>query len=134
MKKIIITMISLFMIMAFTSIASATNTPTGTTGGGDAVVLTDTGAGSGFTFNPSPSTVMSVYVITTTDLEGANFCLISASVKTTTENGIEYGIDSDSSDIYQRVQATDNIVTPTTSGLVLPTDFRDKANNAPPVS
>jgi len=121
MKKIIIAMISLFMIISFTTIVSATTVTTTT--GGAAVAI------GSITFNPSPSTVMSV---TTIDDE---FVITSASAKTTTDNGIEYGIDSSSNALYQKTQETDGAVTATSgsaSPLTLPTpaDWEDRAGNA----
>jgi hypothetical protein len=126
MKKIIIALLSLFMIVSFTTMASAGGPLTNTAGA--TLSLPDSGAGPGITFSPSPSTLLSAWTSAT------NFTLISASSKTTTDNGIEYGIDSDSNTIYQKIQATDSAVTATTSATALPAGFKDKAGNDAPTS
>jgi len=126
MKKIIIAILSLFMAMSFATFAVATAITT--TAGGAAVAITNAGGPGGgptLSFTPSPSTVMSTFTSPT------QFTITAASKKTTTANGIEYGIDSDTSVIYQKVQAADGAVTATTSAATLPTPsvFKDKAGN-----
>ena len=127
MKKMIIAILSLFMIMSFVTLASAATART--TSGGAAITLADSGAGPGVTFNPSPSTVMSVATSAT------NFTIIGASSKTTEDNGIEYGVISGSNAMYQMTQANGGAVTATTStapGSLPSADFKDKNGNTAP--
>ena len=129
MKKMIIAILSLFMIMSFVTLASAATVTATSASGGAAITLADSGAGPGVTFNPSPSTVMSVATSAT------NFTIIGASSKTTEDNGIEYGVISGSNAMYQMTQANGGAVTDTTStapGSLPSADFKDKNGNTAP--
>jgi len=129
MKKITIAIMSLFMIMSFSTIVSAAASADNNGTGGSLTVDGSVGAGPDLTFNPSPSTLVSVFTSAT------NYTLITASSKTTTSTGIEYGLDSDTSVVYQKVQATDSAVTAATSATALPgSDFKDKAGTTAPNS
>jgi len=128
MKKIIFVMMSICMIMSFSTIVSAAEINNST--GGVLTVKSSGGTtcpGPDFVFNPSPSSLLSIFTSAT------NFTAIAASSKTTggsNGNGIEYAIDSDTSVMYQKVQATSNKITATTGADTLPTGFTDKAGNA----
>ena len=124
MKKIIIAIMSLFMIMSFATMAAAGATAETSTGGADVVIGGTSDTGGALTYNPSPSTLMSVQSSAT------SFTVISASSKTTTDTGIEYGIKSSETDIFQMRQATDYDVTTPTSATVLGGSFKDKAGNS----
>jgi hypothetical protein len=130
MRKITIAIISLFMVLSFTAMASAAESHNSTAGA--TVTITSSGGttcpGPNFTFDPSPSTLMSVFTSAT------NFTIIAASSKTNTTTGIEYGLDSDTSVVYQKTQATAGHVTSTTSANALPSGFKDKAGNTAPTS
>jgi len=130
MRKITIAIISLFMILSLTAMASAAEWNNSTAG--DTVTITSSGGticpGPNFTFDPSPSTLMSVSTSAT------NFTIIATSSKITTSTGIEYGIDSDTSVVYQKTQATQGEVTSTTSATALPSGFTDKSGNTAPTS
>lgn len=132
MKKKIFAIISLFMIMSFSTVVSAAEMNNDT--GGTLTVTSSGGTtcpGPDLTFNPSPSSLMSIFPSAT------NFTAIAASSKTTGGtggNGIEYAIDSGTSVIYQKVQAADSEVTATTGADNLPTGFTDKAGVAAPTT
>jgi len=120
---------SLFMIAFFTTMAAAT-TPYVNTAAGDSVECSDSsGGGAGFTFNPSPSTWVSAKTSATA------FTVITVSSKTTTTTGIEYGIKSSETDVFQRQQtaATTTANIDPSSELLLggtgDTAFKDKASN-----
>lgn len=125
MKKIIIAMMSFFMIVSFSTMALATDS---TQTGDEGTVVTisesssDGGSGPGITFTPSPNTFM----FAKTDAD--NFTIIAYSSKTNTSTGIEYGIKSTEAAVFQMVQ----IATPVapTSSTVLGGDFKDKAGNS----
>ena len=124
MKKIIIAIMSLFMIMSFATMAAAGPAAETTTGGADVVIGGTSDTGGALTYNPSPSTVMSVKSLAT------SFTIISASSKTTTTTGIEYGIKSSETDVFQMRQATDGEVSTPTSATELGGTFTDKAGNS----
>ncbi|MBT6338859.1 MAG: hypothetical protein HOJ48_06135 [Desulfobacula sp.] len=109
MKKYTIIIMSLFMIILFSSGAYALTADTST--GGATVTLTSSSSSrADLTFTPSPSTVMSAVTSATA------YTVIGASSKTTTSTGIEYSLISGSAVVYQKVQATTNDVTDVTSG------------------
>lgn len=128
MKKIIITMMSLFMIMSFSTMAIAVESSQEKAG--TPVLIGTAGVlGGVLSYSPSPSTLMSVFT------SPIQFTATSASSKTTglstapnSPTGIEYGIDSDLTAVYQKIQAVTGSVTATTSAVTLPTptDFKDK--------
>jgi len=127
MKKMIIAIVSLFMIMSFITLASAATVTATSASGGAAITLADSGAGPGVTFNPSPSTLISAATNATL------FTITAASSKTTTANGIEYGVISGSNAMYQMTQAADNAVTASTTPGSLPSaNFKDKNGNTAP--
>ena len=127
MRKITIAIISLFMVLSFTAMASAAESHNSTAG---ATVTIDSSncPGPNLTFNPSPSTVMSVSTTATA------FTIIAASSKTNKDTGIEYGLVSDTSVVYQKTQTTAGAVTPTTSANALPSGFKDKSGKTAPTS
>ena len=122
MNKLTVAFITLFMILSFTTMASAAG-PFTSTGTGIAITFTSSGAGPALEFTPSPSTLISGITTATT------FTAVAASSKTTTENGIEYAVISTENAMYQKVQATTATVTP--AAATLDSDFLDKAGNAP---
>ena len=132
MKKIRIAILALFMIMSLSTMAISAECNNGT--GGAVTISGGTTAGPDLIFRPSPSTLISAYTSDT------NYTIIAASDKTTGSDtatppsGIEYGIDSDTSAMYQMVQAKTDAVTATTSATALPDGFTDKAGNAAPTS
>jgi len=131
MRKITIAIISLFMVLSFTAMASADQNVTTDTPGATVKIKSSgdtTCPGPDLTFNPSPSTVMSVSTTATA------FTIIAASSKTNTTTGIEYGLDSDTSVVYQKTQTTAGAVTPTTSANALPSGFKDKSGKTAPTS
>ncbi len=76
-----------------------------------------------FAFTPSPGTLMGIF---TTERE---FAMTVTSERTTTDNGIIYGIISTLSPIYQLDQAADGTNIPPTTAVSLPGAFVDKAGN-----
>ena len=130
MRKITIAIISLFMVLSFTAMASADQNDTTTTGGATVTInKSSTCPGPRLTFNPSPSTVMSFSTTATA------FTIIAASSKTTKKNtGIEYGLVSGESAVYQRTQENPGEVTDAPTAGTLPSDFKDKAGNTAPAS
>ena len=131
MRKITIAIISLFMVLSFTAMASAAESHNSTAGA--TVKINSSGGttcpGPPLTFNPSPSTVMSVSTTATA------FTIIAASSKTTTKDtGIEYGLVSGESAVYQRTQENPGEVTDAPTAGTLPSDFKDKAGNTAPTS
>jgi len=132
MKKIIITLLSLSMVMFFSGMASATDASQADDG---TLSITSSGGttcpGPSIAFTPSPSTLMDAATSAT------NFTIIAASSKTTggaSGNGIEYGIDSDTNVLYQKVQVADGAVSACTDEDTLPSGFIDKSGNAAPTS
>ena len=123
MKKITIAILSLCMVISFTTMALATGAENNSTGG-TLTIVSDTGPG--LTFNPSPSTVMSSFT------SGTEYTIIAASSKTTADNGIEYGVVSSSNSVYQMKQATKEVCQ--TAAATLPTGFKDKAGTGAPQS
>lgn len=120
---------SLFTMMIFASTALAAGADDNGTAGGDVLTITGgTTAGPALTFTPSPSTLITVFTAPT------EFTATAASAKTTMANGIEYGIDSDTSDMYQMVQGADNDVTDADAADALPSTFETKAGVAAPTS
>ena len=105
MKKNVIAIICAIMLSFVSTMAFAGAITSASAGA--SVALTDSGAGPGLTFTPSPSSFVSVFASDTA------FTITSASAKTTTDNGIEYGILSSSNAMYQQVQAEDRTVTAT---------------------
>lgn len=99
MKKVIITIMGLFMIVMLSNNVYAGDVAT-TTAGAD-VVVPDGGNGPGFTYVPSPGTIMDVVSIDT------DFTIVSTSTKTTGGIGMIYALISASSAIYQINQTTD---------------------------
>ncbi len=124
MKKIIIAILALFMVVSFTTIATAETDATTT--GGEALELAGTNdPGPAFSFSPSPSTIMAV------DTGENTYAATSASIRTTTDTGIEYGVLSTSNDMFQMAQAADNAVQAPTDASTLPDGFVNRAGNAP---
>lgn len=124
MRKIKITLIALFMVMSFATLALSEN-PVTTTTGGEELNIGSSGSRI-LDFTPSPSTVMSVYT------EKTVYTIIGASAKTTEDNGIEYGAVYDTNSMYQREQEADNICD--AAEALLPSDFKNKAGTSPPVA
>ena len=125
MRKITIVIMGIFMIISFSTMASA-ETQTSASSGAAITFASATDAGPGITFTPSPSTIVSGSTAETT------FTITSGSSKAG-ENGIEYGIVSTDAGIYQRsITTTTYIPQPTASATALPgTGWLDKAGNAP---
>ncbi len=122
MNKIVMALLSLCMIMAFNTTAFAY-----TNAAGAAITIGD-GAGSAPTlvFTPSPSSLMEVLTSAT------NFAGTAASSKTTggaNGNGIEYGILSTTSIMYQMVQADDGALTSPDDEEGLPGTFVTKGGS-----
>ena len=82
MKKIIITIMGLFMIVMFSNNVYAGDVDT--TDAGVDVVVPDAGNGPGLTYVPSPGTIMSVTSVDT------DFTIVSTSTKTTGGIGMIY--------------------------------------------
>ena len=104
MKIIITALINFMFVISFVSITFAENNIDNDTGG----VLTIPGTsspGPDLSFTPSPSSLISV------STGAMAFTITSASSKTTTDNGIEYRVLSNDPNIYQKSQATNNVVT-----------------------
>lgn len=118
MKKYTIIIMSLFMIILFSSSAYSLTADT-STGGATVTLESSSSSRADLTFTPSPSTVMSVITSATAHT------VIGASSKTTTSTGVEYCLISGSAVVYQKVQATSNDVTDVTSGTAgtAPTGF-----------
>ena len=123
MNKLIITLTSLFIIMSFSTIASAAGVFTSASAGA-AITFTTSGAGPTLVFTPSPSTLISSITSATA------FGITAASAKTDTTNGIEYGAVSTSNAMFQMQQKTKNAVQ--VAALILPTGFKDKSGTAAP--
>ena len=126
MKKIIMTILGLFIIISFATTASAAD--------GDAITISaDNTAGPALTFNPSSSTSISATTAVNT------FTIISGSTKAG-ENALEYGIISTENVIYQApvdLSATGATVSTTSSATDLPTDggtWKTKSGSTPPTS
>ncbi len=125
MKKIMTLIFALFIVASFSTAAIAEDVDGASSGGAITFNATNT-SGPAVTYTPSPSTIIAA---STSDVA---YAITSASGKTDTDNGIEYGILSSSEQIYQRTQATANDVTATTSATALPgTSWKDKAGNEP---
>jgi len=129
MRKITIAIISLFMVLSFTAMASAAENHNSTAVAAVTINKSSTCPGPPLTFNPSPSTVMSFSTTATA------FTIIAASSKTTKKNtGIEYGLVSGESAVYQRTQENPGEVTDAPTAGTLPSGFKDKAGNTAPAS
>ncbi|WP_300460961.1 hypothetical protein [Desulfobacula sp.] len=108
------------MVLADASVAT-------TTGGTTLTIAANTTTGTdAFNFTPSPSTLLA---IETTPLA---FALTSASTKTTTDNGVMYGVLSSASPVYELAQAADGALTAPTSATSLGSDWKDKSGNTAP--
>ncbi len=125
MKKTLIAILSLFTIMSLTTFVYAADF-VNASAGAKITITGGTTAGPDLEFTPSPSTLMSASTSPT------DFTITAASSKTTDENGIEYGLDSSTSDVYQQVQATTGAVTVTDSATTLPGSFTTKAGVTSP--
>ncbi len=128
MRKITIAIISLFMVLSFTAMASAAENHNSTAVAAVTINKSSTCPGPPLTFNPSPSTLMSFSTTATA------FTIIAASSKTNKDTGIEYGLVSDTSVVYQKTQTTAGKVTDAPTAGTLPSDFKDKAGNTAPAS
>ena len=99
MKKIIITIMGLFMIALVSNSAYAVTVATTTMG--DTLQISDTGNGPGFNFEPSPGTLMSI------DSAVTLFTIVTTSAKTEAGVGMVYALISVDSTIYQGLQTVD---------------------------
>ena len=129
MKKNIMIIVYALMLSFVSTMVFAGNTAApAPADAGNPITILGTSAtcpGPSLTFTPSPATLISA------STSGTAFTITSASGKTTTANGIEYGILSSRNQMYQRIQTTDNDVTDTASAIALPgTDWKDKAGNS----
>ena len=100
MKKIIITIMGLFMIVLLSNSAYAVETFT-STDPGDTVEVDDAGNGPGFNFKPSPGSLMSI------NSDETVFTIVSTSAKTEAGVGMVYSLISVDSTIYQGLQTVD---------------------------
>jgi len=126
MKKMIIAIMTVFLIMSFTTMVSAEVQTSSSAGAGITFAASNT-SGPSITYTPSPSSLVSAFTSATA------FTITGGSGKTTTSNGIEYGVVSSENAMYQRVQATSNTVTAADSATSLPgSNWKDKAGNTAP--
>lgn len=128
MRKITSVIIGLFMVISFSTIASAETQTSASSGA--AVTFAASSAtcpGPTITYTPSPSTIISA---TTSDIA---FAITSGSTKAAA-NAIEFGILNTDPGMYQRTIADTStyVPAPTTSATALPgTGWADKGGNAP---
>lgn len=115
MKKNIIVALGLLMTIAFTASAWA----------GD-ITITGSDPGGNLVFKASPNTLVSH------STDATAFTLVTASSKTTTENGIEYCMVSIDGYIRQMKQAADGAVTDISGDAAgaIPADFTVKGGAA----
>ena len=83
--------------------------------------------GPAMTYTPSPSTLMSSFTSATA------YTIASASSKTDTNNGMEYGILSTNEGYFQRAQTAAGVVPVCASATLLPagTAWKDKNGSEP---
>lgn len=115
------------VMLTLISTASFAETVATTTGGTPLALTSSTNATSpAFSFTPSPSTIMAVQT------SALAFALTAASTKTTTANGVMYGVLSSQSPVYQYAQQADGALVAPASEASLGSSWADKSGNTAP--
>jgi len=129
MKSFKITIISACILTLISVTAFAAGLADNESGGAGStlVVASDTNSASPtFEFTPSPSTLIAVYT------DENIYSLAATSSKTTTDNGVVYGVLSSASAVFQLAQSADGENVTLAAADALPGSFVDKAGNTTP--
>lgn len=110
MKRLYILAVAVLVSLSFSTITFAA-AQSGTNGGSGAdLTITDSDAGNvGFTFSPSPNMSLGYNIPD----GGASFAINAQNDVTDTTNGIEYGMASDSNEVYKRQKTAATLSAPT---------------------